>query len=263
MIPTSIDGTDITGATIDGTDVQEITVDGQTVFSAQTLPVGYSNLVAWYPFDSAEYGGSNADDVTAIIGGSGDDTAYNGTVIGGTYQSSGGVTDINAGANSGAFDFDGFSQGINLPNLGFSGSQDITVSLWFNSSTAISGDDVFFMFGNVAGNEAFLFGIVNGNPQIAFFGNDFTQSHSYSNNTWHNQTITFDSSTNQAILYADGQQIGVNTMNTPNWGDTDYGIGYDRPRDRRPVNGLMDDVRVYDTVLNGTEVNQVYQNTEP
>jgi len=34
MPPTSIDGTDITGATIDGTDVQEITVDGQTVFSA-------------------------------------------------------------------------------------------------------------------------------------------------------------------------------------------------------------------------------------
>jgi hypothetical protein len=31
--PTSIDGTDITGATIDGQEVQEITVDGQTVFS--------------------------------------------------------------------------------------------------------------------------------------------------------------------------------------------------------------------------------------
>jgi len=34
MIPTSIDGTDITGATIDGTDVTEITVDGDTVFTA-------------------------------------------------------------------------------------------------------------------------------------------------------------------------------------------------------------------------------------
>jgi len=34
MPPTSIDGTDITGATIDGTDVTEITVDGDTVFSA-------------------------------------------------------------------------------------------------------------------------------------------------------------------------------------------------------------------------------------
>jgi len=34
MIPTSIDGTDITGATIDGTDVTEITVDGDVVFSS-------------------------------------------------------------------------------------------------------------------------------------------------------------------------------------------------------------------------------------
>jgi len=32
--PTSIDGTEITGATIDGQDVEEITVDGQTVFAA-------------------------------------------------------------------------------------------------------------------------------------------------------------------------------------------------------------------------------------
>jgi len=34
MIPTSIDGTDITGATIDGSNVTEITVDGDTVFTA-------------------------------------------------------------------------------------------------------------------------------------------------------------------------------------------------------------------------------------
>jgi len=34
MPPTSIDGTDITGATIDGQDVEEITIDGQTVFNA-------------------------------------------------------------------------------------------------------------------------------------------------------------------------------------------------------------------------------------
>jgi len=40
MPPTSIDGTDISGATIDGTEVSEITVDGDVVFSAsQTLNV--------------------------------------------------------------------------------------------------------------------------------------------------------------------------------------------------------------------------------
>jgi len=58
MIPTSIDGTDITGATIDGQDVQEITVDGQTVFTA-TPPLPAS-AVNQYKFD--EGSGSTAFD---------------------------------------------------------------------------------------------------------------------------------------------------------------------------------------------------------
>jgi hypothetical protein len=37
--PTSIDGTDITGATIDGTEVSEITIDGQTVFTVGPPPI--------------------------------------------------------------------------------------------------------------------------------------------------------------------------------------------------------------------------------
>jgi len=49
MIPTSIDGTDITGATIDGTDVQEITVDGDVVFSAGPIP-DIQDLEAHYDF---------------------------------------------------------------------------------------------------------------------------------------------------------------------------------------------------------------------
>jgi len=52
MIPTSIDGTDITGATIDGTDVQEITVDGDVVFIGATqLPT--QNLIHRYDFSAA------------------------------------------------------------------------------------------------------------------------------------------------------------------------------------------------------------------
>jgi len=63
--PTSIDGTDITGATIDGTDVQEITVDGQTVFTSTTPHP--SGKVAWYAIDTsstsvvADLTGNNSD----------------------------------------------------------------------------------------------------------------------------------------------------------------------------------------------------------
>jgi len=46
--PTSIDGTDITGATIDGQDVEEITIDGNVVFSAAPDIPDAQNLVARY-----------------------------------------------------------------------------------------------------------------------------------------------------------------------------------------------------------------------
>jgi len=58
MPPTSIDGTDITGATIDGTDVQEITVDGQTVFTAG--PTLLDNVViqtSWIAVGGSDYRG--------------------------------------------------------------------------------------------------------------------------------------------------------------------------------------------------------------
>lgn len=87
------------------TGIHEVNINGQIVEIDVTVPtpVAYSNLVAWYPFDSSFYGGSDADDVTALFNPnqSGDSTAYDGTVNGATYQPTGGVTDINIGVNSG------------------------------------------------------------------------------------------------------------------------------------------------------------------
>jgi len=56
--PTSIDGTDITGATIDGTDVTEITVDGDTVFTAGPAPGNFQ-------FDAQDLSLANGDPVTS------------------------------------------------------------------------------------------------------------------------------------------------------------------------------------------------------
>jgi len=73
--PTSIDGTDITGATIDGQQVQEITVDGQTVFTAGPDPgiidnfedqpdgvYGTNDTVAdYYSGDTVQFGRTTSD----------------------------------------------------------------------------------------------------------------------------------------------------------------------------------------------------------
>jgi len=264
--PTSIDGTDITGATIDGTDVQEITVDGDVVFSAgpSNLPVAYSNLVAWYPFDSAEYGGSNADDVTAIIGGSGDDTAFDGTVEGASYQSSGGVTDINAGANSGAFNFSG-NQGIATTGVPIPQS-DVTFSYggWlFPTSTAIIQATAIDLGDNKLRPRTF----------IQYRGNDeefscFADSTGTNNNdirvtapvnNWIHIMFVLDSGT--MAVYGDGSL--VSSEPGPTTGVTDnlpLHIGRSQDSDHH-FDGLIDDVRIYDKVLSSSEVNQIFQNT--
>jgi len=271
MPPTSIDGTDITGATIDGQDVQEITVDGQTVFSAQTFPVAYSNLVAWYPFDSATYGGSNADDVTAILGGSGDDTAYDGTVSGATYQASGGVTDINAGANSGAFDFDGSNDSISLPSITqITGTKDRTYTMWFKTNTTAERG----LFGHggytALGSNISLFCDSGGFRLRINGGNELILSSTYTTGEYVFVSFRISGSNLANAL------VRVRSENDSSFSQDDFGgisqsidtgtealdLGVNSVNDRFH-NGIIEDFRIYDRNLTNSEEESIYLNTEP
>jgi len=79
MIPTSIDGTDITGATIDGTDVQEITVDGDTVFTAGPQPPDQANLV--FQMDASQESLSNNQTTSTVTDFSGNGNDFSGDSI--------------------------------------------------------------------------------------------------------------------------------------------------------------------------------------
>jgi len=274
MIPTSIDGTDITGATIDGTDVQEITVDGDTVFSAapSNLPVAYSNLIAWYPFDSATYGGSNADDVTAILGGSGDDTAYNGTVDGANYQVTGGVTDINAGANSGAFEFDGSNDRIEVTHDPGLDQNVFTWMAWTNPDSVFSD----FLWNKSDGTHFTWFGHFNRFGRAYDFrvrdsnGNRDEIFTSGPTSGKHHFAVRRDNSFPGAAaldIFIDGQKQSTTTDANQGAGDItgnsgDGYIGYNTIRNTF-YDGVVDDVRIYDKDLTDSQINQIYQNTKP
>jgi len=260
--PTSIDGTDITGATIDGTEVTEITVDGDTVFTAgpSNLPVAFSNLIAWYPFDSATYGGSNADDVTAIVGGSGDDTAHDGNVISGTYQSSGGVTDINAGPNSGAFDFNGSSGGIDT-NFDIGTTNELTIMCWFETSStslqAIFGQ-IFFS----APNNATEYGleIIGGELAFDMRHPSVQATTSFQTNTYIHACGRFDNGS--MTLFVDGSVADTASYNSSITPTIELKIG-DRSTSGFALDGRVDDARLYDVALTNAQIQQIYDNTKP
>jgi len=266
MPPTSIDGTDITGATIDGTDVTEITVDGDTVFSAgpSNLPVAYSNLVAWYPFDSATYGGSNADDVTAIVGGSGDDTAYDGTVSGATYQPSGGGTDINAGANSGAFDFDGTDDLIEFGSIpSVENVSEMTAMCWVNKDAHQSNRTIFGAYpnndDNMTMNASSTFGLFHRVERNGVRVFD-TTSTTIPVGTWMHVAMTFDAGS--LVAYQDGVQTastGGGPSTTPSIGQRWY-AGFEENRGLN-LDAQIDDCRVYNTALSSSQISQIVSNT--
>jgi len=80
--PTSIDGTDISGATIDGQEVQEITVDGNiafTAFEGAVVGAGAGPVIAVRRTDGSELWRFNTNGETEGFIGKGDGAVYIGT----------------------------------------------------------------------------------------------------------------------------------------------------------------------------------------
>jgi len=241
----------------------------------EETPVAYSNLVAWYPFDSAEYGGNNTDDVTAKIGGSADSTAYDLSVSGTgvSYLSSGGVTDIKEGTNSGAYDFDGSgADGLVATGIsGFGNDQPHTICFWVDFDN-INGEPIFL--GNDSDNQSSALDINSSSSwNWFFFGNDikYDPSSEVSTGSYAHIALSYEGggrSTSNETFYANGSSMpvandGANGDNSQIPDPTQFSIGFDNPRTQSEIDGAIDDVRLYNKALSQTEVNSIVQNTQP
>ena len=273
--PTSIDGTDITGATIDGTDVQEITVDGDVVFSAapSNLPVAYSNMVGWWPFDATTYGGSNLDDVTAKISGSADSTAYDGTLtLTGSHDANGGVTDIRAGGNSGGFDLGSNNARVDFGPIPFvDGMTNFTIAFWLNRDSHIDfKNPITSRQDSIDSNSTFYSRIESGSNsnEYAYFQDpqflpNFTILADNVTSTYHHFVLTADGSTVET--YENGSASKTISQNGAWKADSEiFTMGARGPGiGTGCIQGVYDDVRLYNRALTASEVNQIYQNTQP
>jgi len=256
--PTNIDGTDITGATIDGQDVQEITIDGQTVFTAgPVIPDSAlsQNLVAWYRFEDGD-----ARDYTNDLDGTfADSTAYDGTISGATFQSSGGVTDFENGANSASFDFDG-GDAIDIPNsILNSNSTDFTLNIWLEADDVSSLAGVFgnLFFGDSTGIGIFI----NSGDLFYRQRNADTStsdvSTSISADTYFMATLAMDNQTMNA--YLNGNLVGSTSTPTTTY-EFDNRIG---EQGGFGFDGVLDDARLYDKALTGAEISDIFNATQP
>jgi hypothetical protein len=235
--------------------LNEIAANSQSLVDALnpvTLPVAASDLVAWYPFRSG-----TGEDITAGDSDFGDTTDYSATVNGATFQASGGVADIQTGANSGAFDFDGVDDFLDtsapcpVPKFTFMAFVETDTSSLSDFTTILSTRD-----------EAVQ-------DDIEINASDFRSEFSFNRgsgkikapiqSSYTHLAGSFDSGNME--FFVNGSSVGTATASIPASGNV-FDIG-GRPAGDNHYDGRIDGVRIYNSVLSQTQINQVFQNTKP
>jgi hypothetical protein len=241
MPPTSIDGTDITGATIDGTDVTEITVDGQTVFTADALPGIYKH--DWIMNEGS--GTTVSDEI-----GNSDLTINGATWISDANKTGGTILDFDGN--------DDFASVSSLDNM--TSTTEATFVAWLELDSIAGGDDRLFsddnfdnILLNIFSNKFDLrFGSNSGDsPSASLPTNQFLML------TWvqdgNNATIYFDNANQQAT-----KSYGIGTFD-PN---QTFSVG-NTPGDAvNAINGKIDRVLVADTAATAQQVSDTYGATD-
>jgi len=214
---------------------------------AQTVPsyVPSNGLVGWWPFNG------NANDES----GNGNNGAVNGATL---------TVDRFGNANK-AFSFNGVNQYItsNCPNIPI-GNNSRTISFWMNVRTNIGN-----LFNHYTGvswgehvtsrlNDIYIYSSINGNANtLRYCGNfdDLDGKVNINNNQWHFYLATYDG--NNAQIYFDG--VLINSGFFSNW-NTTYAtlyFGWDKLPEGY-LNGKMDDIGIWNRVLNQKEITDLY-----
>ncbi|MCK4563640.1 MAG: cadherin-like domain-containing protein, partial [Verrucomicrobia bacterium] len=179
--------------------------------------------------------------------------SHTGTLFNGTVWT---VTGFDAGAAvfDGVDDYIGFGTGPSL-----AGKTDFTLAAWIKTSSAT--DQMIIQQRDGGYNGEYMFS-VNANGTLKFFvyGNGGTQygfstAQTVNDGVWHHVVAVRDGA--NGYIYIDGNATPAASA-TGTIRDLDATIGVAIGRDIRgnnkPFNGMIDDVRIYDKALNGTDV---------
>jgi len=208
-----------------------------------------NGLVAYYPFNG------DANDASG--------NGNNGTVVGATL-----TTDRFGNANS-AYAFDGASDYISFTTIPTTQTADVTFSAWVNPASldqyafavCLGHDDSYSGDGMALGMVGGPTGNYPGNHIAGLFGNvgtlDSGAVYAYANSWYHLVMVVGDGVTS---FYVNGVQT-PNTSNLTAITPTAFTIGSESGT--RFFNGIIDDVRIYNRALSGTEVQELYQYEAP
>jgi hypothetical protein len=219
--------------TLSQSEVQDLTND----------TVATSGLIAHYELDTDTPVDSSDNGNDATISGNPDTSA--------------------TGKFNGAYGFNAIAGNLDPPAFAPSGDDSISISLWVNADDLSNRREFVFWGDGPPQFEVFYEG---GVEFVYYDGSNFGISGGPTLNTgqWYHVAGTYDDSTGEWTLYVDGSQVASTTDTIGSTSTKDVGLNGDstrigrHPSDGFQFEGLVDDVRFYNTALSSSEVTDLY-----
>ena len=191
------------------------------------------------------------------------------TDLSGNYDGTGTEIQYAAGRYGQAASFNGSSSGIDLPNLGISGSQSRTVSFWFNLNTTPSGTEQLYSQGTNNLKEAFNIQLTSSaKVQVSYAGREWDSTTALSTGQWYHILVTYNGgnieTSSNTEIYINGTEEtlvsgGGSSTGSASTSNTSYSLGYRTNISTLYVDGKMDQVRLFNKTLSASEVTTLYQ----
>jgi len=193
------------------------------------------------------------------------------------YDSSGHGNDGNltngptwtSGKIGGALHFDGLDDRLKLPHSLMNGLRDFSISLYFHENANNSKYHHFVSVANSINSNNFVYGLF---ASYKFTLNDgvtdnmiieHQSNHAFQD--WTSIIVTRDSTTTKLFVQGEFEAQGTHSGNSLSVSNNGLWIGGDQDSvgggfaENQQLNGILDDVRIYNRTLSAAEVQALYQ----
>jgi len=171
----------------------------------------------------------------------------------------GGASVTNDGTRGKVVSLDGTDDYVSLPSSAIAaGRSELTLSMWVKPDTWVSGDTLYDEYAEGAYWQFTLIygGFCTRDSSTGTTGgrnNDISMP-SLSTGTWQHIAVTYSTTAGEKVIYLDGSENTSSSTSIDTLTSTRTGVGLGYACDGTYFDGMVDDLRLYNRVLNSTEL---------
>ena len=140
----------------------------------------------------------------------------------------------------------------------YNGTGDLSFSCWVMCKLDGTADNLFSMPATAGNNRRYLFISSGGLLSLTQGSTQTASTYKFKPNTWTHVVALYDATNSIAKIYINGSLLVTSLTSVIGTGVSDLLIGNQSAASVQSLNGMIDQVRLYNRILSETEINDLY-----